>query len=203
MCASMLEKVYITFLPYRIRLYRWIKYVQTKWITITSELSYLSVLVNNIITGVIVVLIETHVDLHIKVPLQLLHVLEVFKEVVKVAPDVRYLLLGHGVSNRTLIQVLHHLVELAERHKAMGGSRIETRQLGDVFRVLAQWLQQGNIFFFYHLFILHNLENRARPISTPYDGWHWWNSNLRTSTCLLPALLLCYRRHMFITWSVQ
>ena len=37
-------------------------------------------------------------------------------------------------------------------------------------------------FFFlpYHLF-LHRLENRTKPISTPYDGRRWWDSNLHVS----------------------
>ena len=50
-------------------------------------------------------------------------------------------------------------------------------------------------FFFlpYHLFLLR-LENRTKPISTPYDGRCWWDSNLRTAACKSPALLLCYGR---------
>ena len=37
------------------------------------------------------------------------------------------------------------------------------------------------IFFFNHSFILHRLGNRTRPISTPYDGRHWWDSNPHTT----------------------
>ena len=47
-------------------------------------------------------------------------------------------------------------------------------------------------FFFYHSFILHRLGRRTRPIWTPYDGWHRWDSNLRTPACESPALPLCY-----------
>ena len=50
------------------------------------------------------------------------------------------------------------------------------------------------LFYFflpYHLF-LHRLENRTKPISTPYDGRRWWDSNLRTPACKSPALPLCY-----------
>ena len=36
-------------------------------------------------------------------------------------------------------------------------------------------------FLFYH-FILHRLEKRTKPISTPYDAQRWWDSNLRTPT---------------------
>ena len=43
-------------------------------------------------------------------------------------------------------------------------------------------------------FILHRLENRTRPISTPYNGRRWWDSNLRTPACVAPALPLCYKR---------
>ena len=52
-------------------------------------------------------------------------------------------------------------------------------------------------FFFlpYHLF-LHRLENRTKPISTPYDGRRWWDSNLRTPACKSPALPLCYGRRL-------
>ena len=45
-------------------------------------------------------------------------------------------------------------------------------------------------FFFFFLsyhFFLHCLENRMEPISTPYDGRHWWDSNLRTPACKSPA----------------
>ena len=54
------------------------------------------------------------------------------------------------------------------------------------------------VFFFlfflpYHLF-LHHLENRTKPISTPYDGRRWWDSNLRTLACKSPALPVCYGR---------
>ena len=56
-------------------------------------------------------------------------------------------------------------------------------------------LSGGHFFFFfflpYHLF-LHCLENRTKPISTPYDGRRWWDSNLRTPTCKSPTLPLCY-----------
>ena len=54
-------------------------------------------------------------------------------------------------------------------------------------------------FFFFFLpyhFFLHRLGNRAKPISTPYDGRHWWDSNLRTPTCKSPALPLCYGRRL-------
>ena len=37
----------------------------------------------------------------------------------------------------------------------------------------------ASVLFFKHSFILHRLENRTKPISTPYDGRHWWDSNLR------------------------
>ena len=50
----------------------------------------------------------------------------------------------------------------------------------------------------YHLF-LHRLENRTKPISTPYDGRRWWDSNLRTPACKSPALPLCYGRRL-TTW---
>ena len=52
-------------------------------------------------------------------------------------------------------------------------------------------------FFFFFLpyhFFLHRLENRTKPISTPYDGRRWWDSNLRTPACKSPALPLCYGR---------
>ena len=43
---------------------------------------------------------------------------------------------------------------------------------------------------------LHCLENRMRPISTPYDGQCWWDSDLRTPACESAALPLFYgRRH--------
>ena len=48
------------------------------------------------------------------------------------------------------------------------------------------------LIFFHHSFILHRLENRTRPISTPYDGQHRWYSNLRTPSWESPALPLCY-----------
>ena len=66
-------------------------------------------------------------------------------------------------------------------------------------------VQRRHLFFFfffnflpYHLF-LHRLENRTKPISTPYDGRRWWDSNLRTPACKSPVLPLCYgrrRRHL-------
>ena len=41
-----------------------------------------------------------------------------------------------------------------------------------------------------------------KPISTPYDGRRWWDSNLRTPACKSPALPLFYgRRHPFICMS--
>ena len=46
--------------------------------------------------------------------------------------------------------------------------------------------------FTIHL-LLHRFENRTRPISTPYDGRHWWDSNLRTPAFESPTLPLCYR----------
>ena len=49
-------------------------------------------------------------------------------------------------------------------------------------------------FFFLPYFFLHRLENRTKPISTIYDGRRWWDSNLRTPACKLPALPLCYGR---------
>ena len=51
-------------------------------------------------------------------------------------------------------------------------------------------------FFFFFLpyhFFLHHLENRTKPISTPYDGRRWWDSNLLTPACKSPALPLCYK----------
>ena len=62
-------------------------------------------------------------------------------------------------------------------------------------------------FFFlpYHLF-LHHLENRTKPISTPYDGRRWWDSNLRTPACKSPALPLCYGRSFcwahWVKWAI-
>ena len=58
-----------------------------------------------------------------------------------------------------------------------------------------QQLTQPFFFFFlpYH-FLLHRLENRTKPISTPYDGRRWWDSNLRTPACKSPALPLCSGR---------
>ena len=35
---------------------------------------------------------------------------------------------------------------------------------------------------------LHRLDNRTRPISAPYNGQCWGDSNLHTSTCESPAL---------------
>ena len=53
-------------------------------------------------------------------------------------------------------------------------------------------------FFLNHSFILHRIESRIRPILTPYDGRHRWDSNLRTLACESPAIPLCYgHRH----WS--
>ena len=43
---------------------------------------------------------------------------------------------------------------------------------------------------FHHSFILHHLESRTRPISTPYDGRCWWDLNLRTPACESPACLV-------------
>ena len=38
----------------------------------------------------------------------------------------------------------------------------------------------------------------TKPISTPYDGRRWWDSNLRTPACKSPTLPLCYgRRSLF------
>ena len=58
-----------------------------------------------------------------------------------------------------------------------------------------------SIFYFfclpYHIF-LHRLENRTNPISTPYDGRCWWDSNLRTPACKSPALPLCYGRRQHV-----
>ena len=54
-------------------------------------------------------------------------------------------------------------------------------------------------FFFFFLpyhFFLHCLENRTKPMSTPYDGRCWWDSNLRTPACKSPALPLCYGLHL-------
>ena len=57
--------------------------------------------------------------------------------------------------------------------------------------------QISTFFFFfflpYHL-SLHRLENRTKPISTPYYGRRWWDSNLRTPACKSPPLPLCYGR---------
>ena len=63
----------------------------------------------------------------------------------------------------------------------------------------SQLINSHFFFFFflpYHLF-LHRLENRTKPISTPYDGRRWWDSNLRTPACKSPALPLCYGRRQF------
>ena len=51
-------------------------------------------------------------------------------------------------------------------------------------------------FFLPYHFFLHHLENRTKPISTPYDGRRWWDSNLRTPACKSPALPLCYGRRL-------
>ena len=37
-----------------------------------------------------------------------------------------------------------------------------------------------------HAVILHRLENRTRPISTPHDGQRRWSSNLRSPACEKP-----------------
>ena len=47
---------------------------------------------------------------------------------------------------------------------------------------------------FYNSLILHRLENRTRPILTPYNGRRWCDSNLHTPACELPALPLRYGR---------
>ena len=61
-------------------------------------------------------------------------------------------------------------------------------------------------FFFlpYHLF-LHHLENRTKPISTPYDGRRWWDSNLRTPACKSPAVLYCATKlcYSILLYSIQ
>ena len=51
----------------------------------------------------------------------------------------------------------------------------------------------GFTYFLPYHFFLHRLENRMKPISTPYDGRRWWDLNLRTPACKSPALPLCYR----------
>ena len=58
-------------------------------------------------------------------------------------------------------------------------------------------------FFFDHSFILHHLENRTRPISAPYDGRCWWNSNLRTPTCESPDLPSCYGHRGAPSWYIN
>ena len=58
---------------------------------------------------------------------------------------------------------------------------------------LPQGFVWDNILFLPYLF-LHRLENRTKPISTPYDGRRLWDSNLRTPACKSPALPLCYGR---------
>ena len=64
----------------------------------------------------------------------------------------------------------------------------------------ASWDCTTNIFFFFFFFFLpyhfflHHLENRTKPISTPFDGRRWWDSNLRTPACKSPTLPLCYGR---------
>ena len=40
------------------------------------------------------------------------------------------------------------------------------------------------IFLPYHFF-LDGLENRTKPVSTPYDGWRWWDAG-GTRTCVHP-----------------
>ena len=62
------------------------------------------------------------------------------------------------------------------------------------------------IFFLPYHFFLHRLENRTKPISTPYDGRRWWDSNLRTPASKSPALPLCYGRrpgHLILTYKMQ
>ena len=55
-------------------------------------------------------------------------------------------------------------------------------------------LWYSSLFFPYHSFTLHRLENRMRPISTHCKGRCWWDSNLRTPACESSALPLCYER---------
>ena len=59
------------------------------------------------------------------------------------------------------------------------------------------------LFFFlpYHFF-LHRIENRMKPVSTPYDGRRWWDSNLRTPACKPPALIQ-YLLHLCSVSVVQ
>ena len=72
---------------------------------------------------------------------------------------------------------------------SMGG----VRHVGDISA--GQVRRQNRVGFFlifYHSFFLCHLESRTRLILTPYDGWCWWHSNLRTPTCESPALPLRY-----------
>ena len=58
-----------------------------------------------------------------------------------------------------------------------------------------------NCHFFKYSFILHRLENRTKPISTPRDGRRQWDPNLRTSTCESPALTtVLWTLTLFIYW---
>ena len=53
------------------------------------------------------------------------------------------------------------------------------------------------VLFFSQSFILSHLGNRTKPISIPYDGRRWWDSNLRIPAGKSPALPLCYGRRFY------
>ena len=72
--------------------------------------------------------------------------------------------------------------------------------------ITSHWFDLFLFLFFFGFFTIHlfYIVYRTRPISTPYDGWCQWDSNVHTSACESSALPLCYYTDAVMfndTWS--
>ena len=69
---------------------------------------------------------------------------------------------------------------------------IHCHKLLQAFNILQDITRYTRYICFYHSCILHRSENRTRPISAPYNGRRWWDSNLRTPADSTTVLQMPY-----------